>query len=206
MSPLRCSVHIGASFYLLLFLALTVSPPAVVAAVLSAAALHELGHLAALRYFGVRLRALRLTALGAVLDAPALARLSYPRELTVTLSGIAVNFLCALPLSALGRHTGADIFYLLAGAHLVLAAFNLLPISPLDGARALALLLALLLGPVPAERICTAVSLFLSLVLCALGGYLSLCRHCGWLFALAALGLLCGTLRQLGLAPRAKSV
>lgn len=206
MSPLRCSVHIGASFYLLLFLALIVSPPSVVAAVLSAAALHELGHLAALRYFGVPVRTFRLTALGAVIDAPALARLSYQRELAVTLSGIAVNLLCALPLSALGQWTGTELFYLLAGAHLVLAAFNLLPISPLDGARALDILLALLLGPIPAERICAAVTFFLSLALCVLGGYLSLCRHCGWLFALAALGLLCGTLRQLGLAPRTKSV
>lgn len=206
MPSLRCSVRVSGSFFLLLALALIVSPLSVVAAILSASALHELGHLAALRYYGVRVRSLRLTALGAVLDAPALSRLSYPRELTVTLSGAAVNLLCAIPLALLGRLTGAELLFLFSGAHLTLAAFNLLPVSPLDGSRALELLLTLLLGPIPAERLGTAVSLFLSLVLCALGAYLSLARHSGWLFAIAALGLLCASLGQLGLAPRAKSV
>lgn len=206
MWKLRRKLRAGGSFWLLLALALVVSPLTVVAAILSAAALHELGHLAALRYYGVRVRALRLTALGAALDAPSLARLSYPRELIVTLSGVAVNFLCAALLAALARQTGWEGAYLFAGAHLVLAAFNLLPISPLDGARALSLLLAWSLGPMAAERVGTAVSLFFSLVLCALGTYLSLGLHSGWLFALAAFGLLCGTLRQLGLAHSGKSV
>lgn len=199
-------MHICRSFWLLLLLAAMVSPPVVVAAVISASVLHELGHLAALRHYGVRVRALRLTALGAELEAPKLVRLSYPRELIVTLSGIAVNLLCAALLAVLVRHSGGESAYLFAGAHLVLAAFNLLPVSTLDGARALLLLLAWGVGPVTAERVSTVVSLLVSLMLCALGGYLSLVRHSGWLFAIAALGILCGTLRQLGLAHSVKSV
>lgn len=203
---MRRELRAGGSFWLLLALALIVSPLTVVAAVLSAAALHELGHLAALRYYGVRVRALRLTALGAELDAPSLTRLSYPRELIVTLAGVAVNFLCAALLAALAQRSGWEGAYLFAGVHLVLAAFNLLPVSPLDGARALSLVLAWSFGPMVAERVCTAVSLLLSLALCTLGGYLSIALHSGWLFAIAALGLLCGTLRQLGLARGVKSV
>ena len=81
----------------------------------------------------------------------------------------------------------------------MLAAFNLLPVVPLDGARAL-------LGPAMGERITAAVSLACSLALCALGLKLSLGLHSGRLFAFASFGLLWGTLRQLGLARGGKSV
>ena len=76
----------------------------------------------------------------------------------------------------------------------MLAAFNLLPVVPLDGARALCLALSFFLGPATGERITAAVSLACP------------SAHSGWLFAFAAFGLLWGTLRQLGLARGAKSV
>ena len=93
-----------------------------------------------------------------------------------------VNLFCAILLALLGLRTWREWCFVFAGAHLVLAAFNLLPVVPLDGARALCL------------------------ALCALGLKLSLGLHSGWLFAFAAFGLLWGTLRQLGLARGAKSV
>lgn len=199
-------VRAARSFWALLLAALIVSPPAVLAAMLLAAALHEWGHLAALRYFGVPVRALRLSAFGAVLDAPALARLSYPRELIVTLAGAAVNLLCAFPLALLGARSGWEIFSLLAGAHLLLAAFNLLPILPLDGARALYLLTAYLFGLRAARAVTAAASLALALTVAAVGVYLSAVRRSGWLFAFAALALLWETMRQLGLAKAGKTV
>ena len=89
--PFSADVRVNASFWLLVLLAAIVSPLTVVAAILTAAALHELGHLAVMRYYGVSVKRFRLTALGAELDAPALARLSYGRELIVTLAGVTVN-------------------------------------------------------------------------------------------------------------------
>ena len=197
--PFSAAVRVNASFWLLVLLAAIVSPLTVVAAILTAAALHELGHLAAMRYYGV-------SALGAELDAPALARLPYGRELIVTLAGVTVNLFCAVLLALLGLRTWREWCFVFAGAHLVLAAFNLLPVVPLDGARALCLALSFFLGPTAGERVTAAVSLACSLALCALGLKLSLELHSGWLFAFAALGLLWGTLRQLGLARGGKSV
>ena len=190
--PFSAAVRVNASFWLLVLLAAIVSPLTVVAAILTAAALHELGHLAVMRYYGVSVKCFRLTALGAELDAPTLARLSYGRELIVTLAGVTVNLFCAILLALLGLRTWR--------------AFNLLPVVPLDGARALCLALSFFLGPATGERITAAVSLACSLALCALGLKLSLELHSGWLFAFAAFGLLWGTLRQLGLARGGKSV
>ena len=191
--PFSAAVRVNASFWLLVLLAAIVSPLTVVAAILTAAALHELGHLAAMRYYGVSVKRFRLTALGAELDAPALARLT-------------VNLFCAILLALLGLRTWREWCFVFAGAHLVLAAFNLLPVVPLDGARALCLALSFFLGPTAGERVTAAVSLACSLALCALGLKLSLELHSGWLFAFASFGLLWGTLRQLGLARGGKSV
>ena len=191
--PFSADVRVNASFWLLMLLAVIVSPLTVVAAILTAAALHELGHLAAMRYYGVSVK-------------HALARLSYGRELIITLAGVTVNLFCAILLALLGLRTWREWCFVFAGAHLVLAAFNLLPVVPLDGARALCLALSFFLGPATGERITAAVSLACSLALCALGLKLSLGLHSGWLFAFAAFGLLWGTLRQLGLARGAKSV
>ena len=154
--PFSAAVRVNASFWLLVLLAAIVSPLTVVAAILTAAALHELGHLAVMRYYGVSVKRFRLTALGAELDAPALARLSYGRELIVTLAGVTVNLFCAVLLALLGLRTWREWPFVFAGAHLVLAAFNLLPVVPLDGARALCLALSFFLGPATGERITAA--------------------------------------------------
>ena len=145
--PFSAAVRVNASFWLLVLLAAIVSPLTVVAAILTAAALHELGHLAVMRYYGVSVKRFRLTALGAELDAPALARLPYGRELIITLAGVTVNLFCAVLLALLGLRTWREWPFVFAGAHLVLAAFNLLPVVPLDGARALCLALSFFLGP-----------------------------------------------------------
>lgn len=187
-------------------LALIVSPPMVVAAVLIAAGLHEAGHLAALRHYGVPVRAIRLTAFGAEIDAPRLARLSYGRELAVVLAGPAVNLLCGGLLALAGLWFSWECAFLFSGAHLALAAFNLLPVLPLDGGRALYLLAAYFFAPAAGERFCAALSLGCALALCALGAEIALLRGGGWLFLLAACGLLWGAMRQLGLARGGKNV
>ena len=207
-TPRRKGGHMraGGSFWLLIALACIVSPMEVVAAVLSAAALHELGHLAALRHYGVTVRSFRLTAFGAELDAPKLALLSYGRELVVTLAGVAVNLLSTCFLAALGLWFRWEWPFIFAGAHLLLAAFNLLPILPLDGARALRLITAYFFGPIVADTVCASISVAGALALCALGLRLSLRLHSGALFVFAAFGLLWRTLRQLGLANGGKKV
>lgn len=94
-------VHASWSFFLLVLLAAVISPVEIVVSVLLAAALHECGHLLALRAFRVPVEGLKLSALGAVLYARGARRLSYGRELIVTLAGCGMNLLCGLVTAGL---------------------------------------------------------------------------------------------------------
>ena len=114
--------------------------------VLEAAAVHELGHWAALRALGAEVTGFRLSALGAVLETDS-GRLSYGGELAAVLAGPGANFLAALALAVLGE----DRWMAAIGANLVLCVFNLLPVRPLDGGRALYLLVSWRRGPAAGE-------------------------------------------------------
>lgn len=116
--------------------------PAATAAVFSAAALHELGHLLALRLLGGRTAGFTLTIFGGELRA---AGLSYPGELAAVLAGPGANLLACAALAAIPAPP--DWVCMALGANLALGLFNLLPAAPLDGWRAWALFLCWTLGP-----------------------------------------------------------
>ena len=136
---------------------------------LLACALHELGHWLAICLLGGRIARLRLTAVGAELVLDGARPLSYGRECAAALAGPAASFLTA-ELAAWGR------LYLLAGLSLGQGLFNLLPVLPLDGGRALGLLLSLG-GADRAQRTIRVLSAVLSGAL--LGGGLVLLRVFG---------------------------
>ena len=130
-------LHVSWSFWLLILLAAIVSPLTIVLSILLAAALHECGHLLALRAFHVPIEGLRLSAFGAVLHARGAQRLSYGRELVVTLAGCGMNLVCGVLTAWFSLHYVWVEGFVFAGAHILLCAFNLLPIPPLDGGMAL---------------------------------------------------------------------
>ncbi len=145
---------------------------------LAAMACHELGHLLALRACGVPVRQLRLEAGGAVLET---GSMDYRRELLCALAGPAANLL----LLPLGRR-----FPTFGALCLVLALFNLLPLPPLDGGRALAAAVLPHLRPAAARRLLagTAVASGAAAALGAL--YLTARLHAGfWPVAAAGLAL-----------------
>ena len=132
--------------------------------VLLASAVHELGHLLMLRLCGARVRRFRVSVLGAVMEADT-GRLSYLQELLAVLGGPLANLLFAAALVP----RGADI---LVGVNIVLCVFNLLPLPPLDGGRALCLGLSWALGPDRGEMIADRVGAISALVLAAVLLYL----------------------------------
>lgn len=147
-----------------------------------ACVLHELGHWAAIALLGGRVRALRLTAVGAEMELDPCRPLSYGREAAAALAGPAVN----LSLAWLSVRTGR---YLFAGLNLCFGLLNLLPIRPLDGGRALSCALAAR-WPVLAERVVGAASVLLAGGLLGIGwaawrgwGNLSLLCTAAWLVA-----------------------
>ena len=119
--------------------------------ILLAAMLHECGHWSALCICGASVRCFRVGVMGAVLEVDTRC-LSYGQELAAVLAGPVVNLAAAL----LGGMQRADPVFI--GIHAVLCVFNLLPVSLLDGGRALRLLLVLLIGPDRGERLADGIS------------------------------------------------
>ena len=150
----RTAIHVSPTAPLLLALFVMVSSPLLLAALLLAAVLHELGHYWMLRRLHARVTALRITALGAEMQVA--GRLSYGGELLAAAAGPVTNLLLALPLAYGGRLW--EVLYLFAGAQLVLGVFNLLPILPLDGGSVLWNLLAWLTEPYTADRVTGIIS------------------------------------------------
>ena len=115
---------------------------------LLACAVHELGHIAAALALGGQAERLSLTVVGAELTFSYRAPLTYGQDSLVALAGPAANLLLGGLFFALDR-------YLPAILSLVVGAFNLLPILPLDGGRVLYGLLADRLDPDWADRFLT---------------------------------------------------
>lgn len=167
-----------------LFLLLT-DTPILLAALLSAALLHELAHYAVLRLCGVRTARFTLTGLGASLYVPELHRLSYGAELLSAAAGPLMNLLLWVLLSLTGR----EELTLFAGAQMVLGVLNLLPVRPMDGGRILWLATAYLTEPYTADRVAAAVGLAASSALLALCLWLVLTTGRGLFLLLGALWL-----------------
>lgn len=122
--------------------------------------------------------------------------LTYGSELAAILAGPGVNLLLALLCARLGGEQEA--LYALSGLSLALGWFNLLPIYPLDGGRALLLILSAFTTPVRARQAVWGCSVILVALLLAAG--MSFLWRGGRNLTLPgmALWLLCGLTRQEG--------
>ena len=134
-------IRISATFLITIVLHLWFGLSAWLKDLLLAAFLHECGHAIALWYYGVPIRSIHLSSLGAVLGV---GQISYRTELVCAAAGPAVNALLACMLRRPYPRFALCNFGLLL--------FNLLPLYPLDGGRAVRALLSRCDDPVRAER------------------------------------------------------
>ena len=171
-------LHVSWSFWLLILLAAIVSPLMIVLSILLAAVLHARGA----------------------------QRLSYGRELVVTLAGCGMNLVCGVLTAWFSLHYVWVEGFVFAGAHILLCAFNLLPIPPLDGSHALNLAVSALFGPLVGDVVAALAGVLCSLALLGGGVYLYVQTRGGALIIFAALALLLSALKELRLARRAIKV
>lgn len=163
--PIRCPVRISVAAILLAGWFIQVNGWHVSACIFLAALIHELGHYVVLRFVGARITGVSVGILGAVLETD-VYRLSYGRELASVLAGPLLNLAAALLCGA------ADVARIFSGASLILCVFNLLPIRPLDGGRAMQLLLLWRCGPGKGERLTACFGGVAGLLMAAGLGYL----------------------------------
>jgi Zn-dependent protease/CBS domain-containing protein len=141
--------------------------------------LHEFGHIAAARRYGIRTPEVTLLPIGGVASLQRLP--SDPaQELVVALAGPAVNLVIGLVLiAALGSAQPSDLQHIddpklsllgrLAIANIFLVVFNLIPAFPMDGGRVLHALLAMRVGGPRATEIAARIGQALAFGLGFLG-------------------------------------
>lgn len=130
---------------------------------LAASVMHEGGHFLMLLLCGGKPAVVAAGIFGVRIEQDGRARLSYARNLLVSLAGPAVNLLSAAVLVLTGGWTVP------AMVHGTMAAMNLLPIEPLDGGQALFCLLAPHLEERTVSRVLLIVSIVTILPLAAAG-------------------------------------
>ena len=155
------AVWLGACFLL--------APSHIVLAALAALTWHEAAHVAAMALCGVKRCVVELTPFGGMADAACFDRLSPGKKALSALAGVAASALGAWLCLRFAPDT--PFWYALYLANASLAAFNLLPVWPLDGARALLALAERLGVERPAQRVLTGLAYALGLSMVALGLY-----------------------------------
>lgn len=180
LKALKNHVDITPGFLLIAAIFAGLAGPERALMALISVSVHESGHLACLALFGGKLEKLRLTAVGAEIlcERP----LSYLEEFFAALSGPFAGALLAAACLAAGELTGRSFAYELAAVSILYTFFNLLPIGPTDGGRALSAALNMLFSPGLASKLSFASDIVCLLALLGAGIYVFVLS--GWNFSL----------------------
>jgi stage IV sporulation protein FB len=116
-----------------------------VVALFGSVLLHELGHVWCGRRFGIRTHAIVLSPVGGMAEMDQ-RRVSPRVDAMVSMAGPMASLGVALSCFVLAGVTGQPMWRSLGGLNLLLGAFNLLPIYPLDGGRMLRAAMSARLG------------------------------------------------------------
>ncbi len=143
--------------------------------------LHEFGHLLCLFALSAPPERVTLGAFGMRIDKSS-AELSYQYETVTALAGPAINFLLALILFAVSKTANAPWLLTSAALNLCTGLFNIIPVEPLDGGRALKNALLIKYDEQRTEKIINILSL-ITLVPLTFGG-IAVLKFSGYNFTL----------------------
>ncbi|MDR3551732.1 MAG: site-2 protease family protein [Clostridia bacterium] len=184
--------RVNISVYFAVFIAclLVLDHTGLVVYALVCVGVHELGHIAAIRLYRAPVEEISFRLFGVGIRLRNNVRLGYRQELVVALAGCAANLLlCAAAWICARVGFYALQASLLLVFSLMIGAFNILPICPLDGGRALETLLSMRLPPEKVQRIVDIVSLVLIVPLATAGFRLLIWTGCNFSLLLVAVYL-----------------
>jgi Zn-dependent protease/CBS domain-containing protein len=142
--------------------------------------LHELGHVFAARYYGVKTRDVTLWPFGGIASMKRMPE-KPSQELAVAVAGPAVNVVIIAVLALwLGPRLGAESLAELDSptlsmaakvlwANVILVVFNLIPAFPMDGGRVLRALLAMRIGNARATKLAASIGQAFAVIFGILG-------------------------------------
>lgn len=137
------------------------------AALLLAAAAHELGHIIIIKLLGGGIKYLRFEASGMCMSLCGIN--SAASEAAALLAGPAAGLIFALICAHYGSETANRVLLECAGYGILLTAYNMLPALPLDGGRAAFVMLSGAFGRERAEKIIWYLGFITGLSLSAAG-------------------------------------
>lgn len=162
-------------FLVLLALLLLVLPLPWILAAVVAAAVHECGHALAIRLLSDKKAGIHIGTTGAKMDLPVM---SQGREVVCALAG---------PMAGLCLLLFARWMPRVAICALIQTAYNLLPIFPFDGGRALQSSLRLLCRPPVCRKVCVWAAACCKILICAVTVYGVMCWDFGLLPVIGAI-------------------
>lgn len=164
----------------------------------AACGLHELAHCVAIWGLGGKISRLRLSVTGAELVLSGTRPLGYTAQFLAAVSGPVANLAAALVAARLAERGGGEALWVFAGLNLGLAGFNLLPMSQLDGGRAVRSLAGIFLPETVAERLSGALSWATGTGVLVLGAILFWQNRANFTMLLTALWLVYANCQSLG--------
>ncbi len=159
--------YIGVDFVLLLAVLYLLDNKGIFVFSLFAAAIHEIGHITAMKLCGVKIRNIRLGAYGVKIEMQQYPMISYTKEIVIALAGPFFGTVLAVLASRIGNS-------LVAGFSVVLTVFNLLPAETLDGGRAIKFLSLIFFSEDTQIKLSKAGNVLSALLLIALCIYVSI--------------------------------
>ena len=165
----HCCVKVNILFLGLLAIGVCFDPTGLLLWTVTACALHEIGHLLMMQLMRCPSGELTIGFFGAKYTLSGQTRRSYKSDALIALSGPMVNLLIFFALYICSFFSNAPLISAVAAVHFGIAAFNLLPVMPLDGGRAVYAVLCPFFGEERALKLLRRVSFIVLIPLAAVG-------------------------------------